>query len=76
MEPFKETAVITEYCQSCHVHRLLNPSTHLVEKPGQYKNEPFSKATSCKTCHEIKRNIWSDMVHYTYFPDGSIVETQ
>ncbi|MDH5477007.1 MAG: hypothetical protein OEY50_01620 [Nitrospinota bacterium] len=75
MDSFKEAMVIVDYCQSCHVHRTFNPSTHLVQKPAQYEKPPFSDASDCKTCHEIKRNIWRDVIKVTHFPDGSIVES-
>lgn len=76
MESFKETTVIVGYCQSCHVHRKFNPSTHLIQKPPLYKEPPFTEASDCKTCHSIKRNIWNDIVQVTIFPNGSLVESE
>jgi hypothetical protein len=76
LEPFKETTAIVDYCQGCHVHRKFNPSSHMAEKPFQYKTLPYSAAGDCKTCHEIKRNVWSDVVTVTHFPSGAIVESK
>jgi len=75
LEVFQETSVIVEYCRSCHSHREFNPSNHLGEAPFKYKKPPHNKASDCKTCHSIKRNIWNEIIKYTYFPDGSIIET-
>ena len=76
MEPFKETAVIVEYCQSCHVHRKFNPSAHLIQQPPMYKDPLYSGASDCKTCHSIEQNIWNDIAEITHFPEGSLVEKQ
>jgi len=76
LEPFKETAVIVDYCQSCHVHRKFNPSAHMGEKPFLYKNPPYAAAADCKTCHSIERNFWGDVKEITHFPGGAIVETR
>ncbi len=76
LDAVDEVKTITEYCQSCHVHRNFNPSGHLKATPSKYETEPYASAKNCRTCHSIKRNFWSDIVRNTYFPKGRIVGGQ
>lgn len=69
----KETRTITEYCQSCHNHRNFDSIKHLSEITGQYSNEPFVSATTCKTCHDISKNMWGDLSRVTFYPGGLAV---
>ena len=69
----KETRTIVDYCQTCHVHRNLDPIRHLSEATLLYTTEPYSSADDCKTCHSIKRDFWNDLIRSTRFPDGRVV---
>lgn len=73
LEPDEETKVITDYCQSCHLHRDFAAAAHLAKVPGHYSKEPYKSTRDCKVCHEIKRNFWNDILRFTHIPDGRIV---
>jgi len=73
LDRVKETRIIVEYCQSCHVHRDFLPSDHILSVTGAYKEEPFRSARDCRSCHGIERNFWGDIVQTTRFPEGRIV---
>jgi len=75
-ELYKETSVIVDYCQSCHVHRKFNPSDHMAQAQSLYKTAPFTTAADCRTCHSIQRNIWNQIVRATHYPGGTIIEAQ
>lgn len=69
----EETKTISDYCQTCHVHRSFDSAAHLAEITAQYKAKPYSNAKDCKTCHSIEKNFWNDIIRYTYFPEGRLV---
>ena len=74
MEKPKETKTIVTYCQSCHVHRNFSPGEHLNKITAEYKTAPYNSASDCRTCHSIKRDFWSDVIRYTYYPEGRLAD--
>lgn len=60
--------VIFEYCQSCHVHRDLIPSTHVAKETDLYQSKKFKETTECRTCHYIKENFFGEIVRKTIRP--------
>lgn len=67
------TKTITEYCQSCHVHRNFDETKHVAEAGHKYNKEPFKTATTCHTCHTYSENFWGDGFRATYFPEGKLI---
>ena len=60
--------IIFEYCQSCHVHKELIPSTHVAEKNDLYRSRMFRETKECRTCHYITENFFGDIVRKTIRP--------
>ncbi|MFQ5450994.1 MAG: hypothetical protein ACE5E9_10215 [Nitrospinaceae bacterium] len=58
----KNNKIINEYCQSCHIHKNLEPRKHMTAVRNLYKRPFFRRATQCRNCHYIEKN-W---VHNTY----------
>ena len=50
--------VVTEYCQSCHIHRTFTPSPHIPRMQGLYDRPPFTATTACRACHLVQKDTW------------------
>lgn len=63
---------ITEYCQSCHIHRNFDGEKHMTAAPPQYNAGPYKTADGCQTCHSYSTDFWGDEFRATYFPEGKL----
>jgi hypothetical protein len=63
---------ITEYCQSCHIHRNFDGEKHLAAVGSKYNSEPYKTADGCQTCHSYTKDFWGDEFRATYFPEGKL----
>ena len=61
-QPGKANKVITEYCQSCHIHRDFDPPFHVSKVRSLYKRTVFRKARECRSCHYIEKD-WMNNQH-------------
>ena len=60
--------VITDYCQSCHIHRTFDPGDHAPRMRALYDREPYNTAMQCRTCHLVAENTWGMKSRKTIFP--------
>ncbi|NIP99406.1 MAG: hypothetical protein GWM98_02480 [Nitrospinaceae bacterium] len=61
--------VISEYCQSCHLHRNFSPADHVEEKTLLYNRKVFRLATECRTCHYLEKQMkLNDFIRHTRRP--------
>src|SRR5207302_3616594 len=58
-EPNVNNLVILGYCQSCHIHRTLNPSEHLTHVRTLYDRVPYTTTTQCRACHLVSEDTWN-----------------
>ena len=49
--------VISEYCQSCHLHRDFTPEPHVADKVLAYKRKVFRLAEECRICHYLEKQF-------------------
>ncbi len=49
--------VISEYCQSCHLHRDFIPETHLADQVLAYQRKVFRLAEECRICHYLEKQF-------------------
>lgn len=64
--------VIYDYCQSCHIHKVLIPIVHVTEKNQYYQTEKFRKTNQCRTCHYIEKSFWGDVARKTIRPKNGM----
>ncbi|MBI2880003.1 MAG: hypothetical protein HYY21_00340 [Candidatus Tectomicrobia bacterium] len=63
--------IITNYCQSCHVHRNLVPDRHLAEVKSRYTDRRFRTAEECRECHGVNFKFFGPEHRRTLHPpDG------
>src|SRR6266446_4811283 len=67
-EPNVNNLVIVGYCQSCHIHRTLNPSEHLTRVRTLYDRVPYTTTTQCRACHLVSEDTWNMKHRKTIFP--------
>jgi len=67
-EPNVNNLVILGYCQSCHIHRTLNPSEHLTRVRTLYDRVPYTTTTQCRACHLVSEDTWNMKHRKTIFP--------
>ena len=53
----KNNRIITEYCQSCHLHRGFTPEAHVSAKVLKYKRKVFRFAEECRVCHYLEKKF-------------------
>lgn len=53
--PEKSNQIISDYCQSCHIHRELDVDKHVLEVREQYQRPLFRKSNQCRSCHYIEK---------------------
>lgn len=66
--PDENNLIITGYCQSCHIHRTLNPSAHLTRIRTFYSRPPYTLTTQCRACHLVSEDTWNMKHRKTIFP--------
>ena len=64
----ESNTVITDYCQSCHIHRTFEPVDHAARMQALYDREPYIAALQCRTCHLVGENTWGMKSRKTIFP--------
>ncbi len=60
--------IITEYCQSCHIHRAFDAQNHLARIHDLYDREPYTTTTECRRCHLVRENTWGMKRRKTLWP--------
>jgi len=69
----KNNKVITDYCQSCHIHKDFDPVPHIEEIRKQYRRVSYRKTRQCRACHYIKRDwAYNTISQHTRFPARSM----
>jgi hypothetical protein len=68
LPPDESNEVITEYCQSCHIHRDFAPGGHALRMHGLYDRPPYTEATECRTCHLVRDDFWGARHRKTLWP--------
>jgi hypothetical protein len=73
-EPSPEASnlIIVGYCQSCHIHRALNPSEHLTGIRTLYDRVPYTATTQCRACHLVSEDTWGAKHRKTIFPSDVV----
>ena len=66
--PAESNLIIAGYCQSCHIHRALNPSAHLTQIRPLYDRLPYIATTQCRACHLVSEDAWGAKHRKTIFP--------
>ena len=64
----QSNTVITDYCQSCHIHRTFEPVDHAPRMQALYEREPYTATLQCRTCHLVGENTWGMKSRKTIFP--------
>ena len=65
----KNNKVITDYCQSCHIHKDFDPEPHFEDSGKKYRGASFRKTRQCRSCHYIKRDwLYNSISQHTRFP--------
>jgi hypothetical protein len=68
----KNNKVITDYCQSCHIHKDFDPEPHIEKMRKKYRRVSFRKTRQCRSCHYIKRDwAYNTISQHTRFPARS-----
>ena len=70
--PAESNQIIAAYCQSCHIHRALNPSEHLTHIRPLYDRAPYTATTQCRACHMVSEDTWNRKHRKTIFPSDVI----
>ncbi len=58
----KNQQIITEYCQSCHLHRNFDPESHVDEARAFYKKPLYQSSRACRLCHYVDDNFVGDEI--------------
>jgi hypothetical protein len=66
--PEDNNRVITEYCQSCHIHRAFDDLSHVPQVQTLYDRSPYTEATQCRNCHLVHKNTWGARRRKTIWP--------
>jgi hypothetical protein len=68
LAPDASNQVITEYCQSCHIHRAFDALSHIPRVQSLYDREPYTAETQCRTCHMVHKDTWGTHRRKTLWP--------
>ena len=68
LPPEKSNEVITEYCQSCHIHRDFAPAGHATRMQALYDRPPYTSAIECRACHLVQEDTWGNRQRKTLWP--------
>jgi hypothetical protein len=68
LSPHENNLIIADYCQSCHIHRTLNPSEHLAYIRTLYDRAPYTVTAQCRACHLVYEDTWYMKHRKTIFP--------
>ena len=62
LRPGKANKIISNYCQSCHIHKDFDSLLHVASVRKLYKRRVFRKSRECRSCHYIEKN-WMHNQH-------------
>ncbi|MFQ5915416.1 MAG: hypothetical protein ACE5JS_19785 [Nitrospinota bacterium] len=63
--------IISNYCQSCHVHREFVPEVHMAAVKRRYTVRKLREAEECRDCHSVDFKLFSPEDRRTLHPpDG------
>jgi hypothetical protein len=68
LPPDQANLIIVGYCQSCHIHRTLNPGEHLTRIRTLYNRLPYTATSQCRACHMVTEDTWGMRHRKTIFP--------
>ena len=68
LSPDENNLIVVGYCQSCHIHRALNPGEHLMYIRSLYARVPYTATTQCRACHLVSEDTWNRKHRKTIFP--------
>lgn len=68
LEADEGNRVITEYCQSCHIHRDFDPQRHVERVQSLYDRPPYMSAYECQICHVARKDTWGARHRKTMWP--------
>ena len=68
MEAEESTEVIGEYCVSCHVHKDIEPETHVKKAQAGYSGPPYAAAVECRVCHFYSKTWLLNVRRGTHWP--------
>jgi hypothetical protein len=68
LAPAVANEIITEYCQSCHIHRTFDAIGHVSRVHALYDREPYTTATECRLCHMVRQDTWGMRRRKTLWP--------
>jgi hypothetical protein len=68
LPPEESNEVITEYCQSCHIHRAFMADGHAGRMHNLYDRPPYTVTTECRTCHLVREDTWGTKHRKTLWP--------
>jgi len=72
LSPDESNLAIVAYCQSCHIHRALNPNEHLTYIRTLYERVPYTATTECRACHLVPEDTWGRKQRKTIFPSDVV----
>ena len=68
MEPLQGNKIISDYCQSCHTHKIFDRNEHVIGNSKLYGKNLYSRARECRICHFIEKDFWGYVTHITRYP--------
>jgi hypothetical protein len=68
LPPEDNNRIITEYCQSCHIHRTFDDLSHVPQVQALYDRPPYTEATQCRDCHLVHKDTWGERRRKTIWP--------
>ncbi|MEK6709923.1 MAG: hypothetical protein AABZ64_05020 [Nitrospinota bacterium] len=73
--PAEENLVVTNHCQSCHLHAKFTAEAHLEKVRARYaQDNPLREAARCLQCHRLTlENIFRQEARRTSFPHSALV---
>lgn len=67
--PIQNNKVVSEYCQSCHLHKNFDSGKHMDKVRGNYKREFYRNADECRACHFIEKDWMNNqLIRKTRYP--------
>ena len=68
LPPVESNTIITEYCQSCHIHRAFSLEGHVARVGALYDRPPYTTTAQCRTCHLVNEDTWGKQTRKTLWP--------
>ena len=68
LAPDESNLVITEYCQSCHIHRTFDSISHVPRVQALYDHAPYTVTMQCRACHLVRKDTWGMRRRKTLWP--------